>query len=518
MAGETILVVDDTPVNLKLTDILLRKEGYCVHVAADPDQALALAGDVHPDLMLVDAELAGMGGLELMRRIKRDDRTRDIVVVALAAGGASGDDGRALEAGCDGYIATPIQTLTLAKQVREYLGLRSKAPGEVAVEGEAAPAATPGFPGGISLSSVEMEGVRRRFLGDTVSQIQKLIEGLGERLDVRKTLRLVQDCARAAEILDYSAVAALAHEVEKLLRTGPPNPKALREALSNLMLALVEPPEAGMGPVPDFIAEALSGKRIALVGFSGEEAEQLCGALERASARPRLFDARVLDGDAVRDCSVAMVRVQPETQDSFLLRPRAGAALLILAGPRDQILALDKAAPLRAHDLLIDGWQPEEALMRIAFALLRAERVPVEAPAEPGPGTAVVPGAAEALGLSGEVLLADDDLTVRLLMRSAFQGVGIKCLLAANGIEALQMLRDYRPAVAVLDINMPAMDGYEVLAAARGEGISTRVLLLTARQQEADVTRGFTLGADDYVVKPFNPVELVARVKRLLKG
>jgi DNA-binding response OmpR family regulator len=63
---------------------------------------------------------------------------------------------------------------------------------------------------------------------------------------------------------------------------------------------------------------------------------------------------------------------------------------------------------------------------------------------------------------------------------------------------------------------MPGLDGYEVLTAVRGEGIPVRVLLLTARQQESDVIRGFALGADDYVVKPFSPMELVARMKRLL--
>jgi DNA-binding response OmpR family regulator len=60
------------------------------------------------------------------------------------------------------------------------------------------------------------------------------------------------------------------------------------------------------------------------------------------------------------------------------------------------------------------------------------------------------------------------------------------------------------------------MDGYEVLAAIRAEDLPVRVLLLTARQQESDILRGFTLGADDYVVKPFSPMELVARLKRLL--
>jgi len=72
------------------------------------------------------------------------------------------------------------------------------------------------------------------------------------------------------------------------------------------------------------------------------------------------------------------------------------------------------------------------------------------------------------------------------------------------------------PQAAVLDVNMPGMDGYEVLAAIRQEQHQIRVLMLTARQQENDILRGFTLGADDYVIKPFSPIELTARLKRLL--
>jgi DNA-binding response OmpR family regulator len=115
-----------------------------------------------------------------------------------------------------------------------------------------------------------------------------------------------------------------------------------------------------------------------------------------------------------------------------------------------------------------------------------------------------------------EVLLADDDLTVRMVTRSLMQNAGIKCRMACDGNEALQAIRDCRPAAAVLDVNMPGIDGYEVLAAVRSEMLPVRIILLTARQQESDITRGFTLGADDYVVKPFNPPELLARVKRYL--
>jgi len=196
--------------------------------------------------------------------------------------------------------------------------------------------------------------------------------------------------------------------------------------------------------------------------------------------------------------------------------PATSGLPLVLAGARDQILALDHSVQLRAHEFLIDGWQPEEALMRFAFVLSRKDPAPAVATAV---RTAAfpVPVNGSSHHSNSEVLVADDDLTVRLVVRSALENAGIKCRMASTGPEALQILRDCRPCAAVLDINMPGMDGYEVLSAARLEAIPVRVLLLTARQQEADITRGFTLGADDYLIKPFNPPELVARLRRFLR-
>ncbi|HEV3200501.1 MAG TPA: response regulator [Bryobacteraceae bacterium] len=127
MPGETILVVDDAPLNLKLTDILLRKEGYRVVTASDAEQALAILNSLHPDLILIDIQLPGMDGLELSRRLKRNSRTRDIVLVALTACAMKGDDLRAYDAGCDGYITKPVDTARLAAQIRDYLAQRPAA-------------------------------------------------------------------------------------------------------------------------------------------------------------------------------------------------------------------------------------------------------------------------------------------------------------------------------------------------------------------------------------------------------
>src|SRR6266487_4334572 len=126
MAGELILIVDDTPVNLKLTRILLVNEGYTVLTAGSAEEALDLLRSYHPRLILADIQLPGMDGLEMTRQIKRDSRTRDIAVVALTAFAMKGDEQRALEAGCDAYITKPINTRTLGGQIRQLLTLRSE--------------------------------------------------------------------------------------------------------------------------------------------------------------------------------------------------------------------------------------------------------------------------------------------------------------------------------------------------------------------------------------------------------
>jgi CheY-like chemotaxis protein len=518
MANETILVVDDAPVSLKLTDILLRKEGYKVHATTDAEQALSLLHSVHPDMILVDIQLPGMNGLDLTRRLKQDSRTRDIVVVALTACAMKGDDDRAFKAGCDGYITKPIETLTLASKVREYLSQRVPV---AATDDSSSIENRHGFPGGITLSPTELESVRRRFLEDGVQHCRVLLESLEHDFDPDRTLQTAHDWVEASNALDYPVLAILASEAEKVLLNKPPDKVHLCDALSNLMVGFVEPPEAAIGPIPTAIEASLKGKTVGLIGLPDEEAERVAGALQRAGAKPRKFDPSLRPAaEAIAACSLVVVHTGPRTMGTHWLHPMTLHELkqpLVLIGVRDHLLDLDPAVLPRAAEILIDGWQPEEALLRFGHAMSRScpNKVSVEGPSVAAPETYGMPMPRE-IGRESEVLLADDDLTVRMVVRSLMQNAGIKCRMACDGTEALQALRDCRPTAAVLDVNMPGMDGYEVLAAARSEGIPVKIILLTARQQEADITRGFTLGADDYVVKPFNPPELLARVKRYL--
>lgn len=116
------------------------------------------------------------------------------------------------------------------------------------------------------------------------------------------------------------------------------------------------------------------------------------------------------------------------------------------------------------------------------------------------------------------VLVADDDDDVLALVVRRLERSGYKVLAARDGAEALRLAQESVPDLAVLDVMMPQLTGYEVTQRLREDPSTERipVILLTARVQEADVNRGFSVGADDYIKKPFSPQELQSRVQAVL--
>lgn len=116
-----ILVVDDNLTNLKLASDVLECEGYVVERAEDAERAQEVLRHFVPDLILMDIALPGMDGLTLTRLLKTNPAYQHIRIVALTAFAMKGDDQKAREAGCDGYISKPIDTRRLPVQVAEIL-------------------------------------------------------------------------------------------------------------------------------------------------------------------------------------------------------------------------------------------------------------------------------------------------------------------------------------------------------------------------------------------------------------
>ncbi|MCU1361000.1 MAG: Two-component system response regulator [Ilumatobacteraceae bacterium] len=114
------------------------------------------------------------------------------------------------------------------------------------------------------------------------------------------------------------------------------------------------------------------------------------------------------------------------------------------------------------------------------------------------------------------VIVVEDDANIADLVNVYLRDAGFRVLLASTGERGLDLIQQNRPALAVLDVGLPGIDGFEVCRRIRSSS-AMPVLFLTARDGEIDRVLGLELGADDYVIKPFSPRELVARVKAILR-
>jgi two-component system cell cycle response regulator DivK len=353
MAGERILVVDDTPVNLKLTRILLTHEGYDVRTASSGEEALSLLDSFQPRMVLADIQMPGMDGLEMTRRIKRDPRHREILVVALTALALSGDEERARDAGCDGYITKPIDTHALRERIRGYLHTAGEA-------------ASPNDP----FAAAGIEDLRVTFLEDVRQAAPGWLDELDGSFEPAAAQALAHQWVGSGGLLGFRRISELSREIETVLRQKPLDVAELRESIEGLVEELKEPTLGG-APAP----------------------------------------------------------AEPEPKPD---------------GPRPRIL------------------------------------------------------------------IVDDDKNMRALAKAFVENDAMECRAVGDGRSALAAVDEFRPHVVVLDVNMPEMGGYEVLAALRAEQAPVKVLLLTA-DEHPDARN-----ADDFLVKPFHPGELILRLRRLV--
>jgi two-component system alkaline phosphatase synthesis response regulator PhoP len=119
--------------------------------------------------------------------------------------------------------------------------------------------------------------------------------------------------------------------------------------------------------------------------------------------------------------------------------------------------------------------------------------------------------------MSKKILVVEDDPGIQLSVADEFESLGYRVITADNGEEGLQMVREKKPDLIILDIMLPVLDGYEVCKKLRSSGDNTPIIMLTVKDKEIDKVLGLELGADDYVTKPFSLRELVSRVKAILR-
>src|SRR6185503_19596034 len=198
MANNSVLIVDDTPVNLKLVRVLLSRQGFDVRTASTAEEALEVAETFRPRLVLADIQLPGMDGLEMTRRLKSAPQTRDTIVLALTAFAMKGDEEKAFEAGCDGYITKPIDTRSFPALIRQYLSKPNEGKNTSADR---------------TATVSQVGDSREAFLADGVQRSAALIGSLGSTFDAASALAVVHQWAEKAAALGCQEISQYSREL-----------------------------------------------------------------------------------------------------------------------------------------------------------------------------------------------------------------------------------------------------------------------------------------------------------------
>ena len=485
----TVLIVEDEPTTRQSMRVFLKRYGYAAIEAPTVERAVeALSNDI--SAAVLDVSLAGeRSGLEVLNPLRLTPKLSEIPVLVLT-GGCLTDAEEALVKQQHAHVFYKPESYDTIVSTLDKLTGRPPA------------AKTPPPPR-------EGDGIaklRDEFIAETQIESSLLASSLNADLDFARARHILHRWAGVGGTLGFTELSRRALALQPLLdRPQPLVLDQLRDGIDEIarLMAGASPSASvrvAAKPLPPEIVNGLVGKAVALVGLPVREAEWMARALDEAHASASVLNA----GDSTpvprgRDLFDVLVI------EASLEWDATGSGLAVLFfGTADAVARWTPTCHDGAHDFLVTPCEPEEFVLRV-YRLASGTHLPRRS------GTA-------ASNRRPCVVVADDDPTITALLKATLQNYDFECHVGRDGGQALELAEMLQPDAVVLDLNMPHFDGFEVLAAIKQAPATARipVVLLSARQQEVDILRGFSLGADDYVVKPFSPVELVARVKRLL--
>ncbi len=345
-------MVDDTPVNLKLTRMLLEHEGYKVRTAASAEEALQVLEEFHPRLVLADIQLPGIDGLEMTRRIKAEPRNADMLVVALTAYAMKGDEEKARAAGCDGYITKPIDTRELGARLRAYLDRSTISP---AASGLAVESLLP---------EAEMRELRERFLREGSRLVSQWQEDLAGDFQPAVVAAAIHQWIGAAALLGFSSISLLARESENVLREVPLDMGQFRELLDSMAAQFRDPAAGAAAPEPPPEAVPEIEGRVLIAA-----ADSALAALMKAILRSQGIDCRTAaDGRSALD---EIRRTRPEAAALDADLPCCGGLEVLQAiraeglPVRTLLLLPERPAADFAEDYLLKPCDPIELVVKL---------------------------------------------------------------------------------------------------------------------------------------------------------
>lgn len=253
----------------------------------------------------------------------------------------------------------------------------------------------------------------------------------------------------------------------------------------------------------------LAGKTVGLVGFTEEQRAELGRRLaaQYCSFLTLSHEEAEFRKGAAASCDLLIIEARDEwaAEDALypanLFRVRKPA---LLVGSREILSRVSSWTHGGVREPVTAPWETEDAIWRAAMMLSRT------------PATKIRKG--HRRNQQKRVLIGDADTSVSALLSAFLTQEGMECHIAGDGVSTLSLAKTKEADAVIIDASMPGLDGFELLAAIKRDPSMQHVavVMLTSRQSESDTLRAFGLGADDYLVKPFSPMEVAARIKRLL--
>jgi two-component system cell cycle response regulator DivK len=493
MAITQILVVEDDDMQSKLVRFLLEEAGHVVQTAASAEEAREILRSFFPDLILMDIQLPGMDGLELTRVLRLDLLQAVTPVIALTAYTAPADLEKARDAGCNGKISKPIDTANFARQIGHFLNLNPGAYADIPCD-----------------SHDLLAELRNNFLAEGLEQASRILKDLksGPGCSTELIERVVHRWTDLAATLGFPEISEQARRIEGLLIPGGPEYRAIENAIE-IALRRFSSAARQQPRLPLELINGLKDMRIGLVNFSDQEVSRIRSVASRANADVVIERVNSIENQPVSTEKQMGYNALIVNEGDYTGRAgRQGphwAVPAVFIHSRASLHLLSKM-PVRAYDFLIAPWDAEELLIRVSRLIAK---VAPSSPAATSPDTK-----------RPRVLIADDDPDSVALISETLQHFDMDCDIARGGEQALDAAQRRLPDAIVLDVNMVDLDGFEVLKRLRRNFSTKRtpVLLLTARSQKNDIAQGFESGANDYLVKPFQPLDLAKRVDKMISG
>ncbi len=508
-----VLLSEDSSVNRSVAVQILRNLGYQVTAVSNGSEALAAAQRSSFDLIILDCETPEMDGYEAARAIRAlpGGAGGHVPIIGLTAGSKNANREKRQKAGMSDYIVKPVRSQTVASVLSRWdVNAQSDAAPPLAVDRQVLTSLTE--LAGDSHATL-LDELIELFLGSTPARIAELRQALKKK-DAKGLGEAAHNLRGSSGQLGAIGIEQACASIETLARVG--SLKGVRDLLDQLDLDLervrkdlktfaqeqrARPPKTE--PPAEFdstmLRGALQGKRLLVVHHDPQVIADLeltfRGAgctIQKIPSEDGPFDGDLLFWGAALD---GLIR----------LRDRNSELPVIVLSRNPDTAMLDHVQRLDA-DFVLEPVHSQHLQLRTFLRLTTSStaRTKAPAPAPSGPP---------------EVLVAEDDALIGRFLVSNLEGAGFKITQVNDGDAALEAAGKKRYAAIILDINMPKTDGFGVLSQLRlnPELQRTPVLMLSARAQEHDIVKAFELGADDYVTKPFNPLELVTRVRRLTR-